>query len=306
MHRRSTIIRCRRWVRQRAAHCPIQADHLLHLTRQISDLQTASSNGSTNPRSPWRRKQQAAMAVLPKNPNPAMNTGSVVDASSTHLLRATPAPADQRPIGVQSQQGSDPSKIQRAVFTIARRQQKGGSLPAEPTAHQHQIQATTERISLHLASIDEIIAAPCTPAHLKPIRSRRSPNEPAIIQPRTSSSPAVLPDRRVKIVHHGCCSKSSEIGRHPHQSAPSGPCTTQHPASTPSGQGSSVRSGQPIPIHRPFDHGTIRQLDPSRAVANSSCIKKQDSPSSPCFMQKLGLQIKPNSSWVKTMPTATA
>ncbi|KAL5994017.1 hypothetical protein ACLOJK_038374 [Asimina triloba] len=103
------------------------------------------------------------MAVLPKNPNPATNTGSVVDASSTHLLRATPVPADQRPIGVQSHQGSDPSKIQRAAFTTARRQQKGGSFPAEPTTHrpsdpalavrrlqrasavEHQIQATTER-----------------------------------------------------------------------------------------------------------------------------------------------------------------
>ncbi|KAL5989130.1 hypothetical protein ACLOJK_027232, partial [Asimina triloba] len=31
---------------------------------------------------------------------------------------------------------------------------------------------------------------------------------------------------------HGCCSKPTEIGRHPHQSAPSGPCSTRAGSST--------------------------------------------------------------------------
>ncbi|KAL6003853.1 hypothetical protein ACLOJK_004399 [Asimina triloba] len=174
---------------------------------------------------------------------------------------ANQAPAPD--LGAVDQQIQDPS-CRAASF----HEQRAATSAPPKSASQQPCSATIKRGVAYSSKIGRHLHEPA------------SANEPAIIQPRTSSSPAALPDRRVQIVHHGYCSKSTEIRRYPHQSAPSGPCATQHPASTPSGQGSSVRSGQPILIHRPFDHGTIKQLDPSRAVANSSCIKKQAPPDS--------------------------
>ncbi|KAL5979313.1 hypothetical protein ACLOJK_019211 [Asimina triloba] len=95
MHRRSTIICCRRWVRRRAAHCPIQPDHLLHPTRKSSDLQTASNNGSRNP-----SNQEASLpAAFPKLP-------WRTDPSSMSLAISSPQTQQDRQSGSDQRSGS--------------------------------------------------------------------------------------------------------------------------------------------------------------------------------------------------------